>query len=468
MDLKRQTIADLRDDLEEIKYLFNDYKIKLEVSGIKSEFNLKNYLSDIKSILINEKSIEKLRHIKYKYYEAVRRIAILSSSVITASDWQSPSYDHSLYANAGRQTGKIRGTINDYKRDVHLDESRFENLFLKEYIDAKFKFLLKAYLVNSGQAAFQTILTFLQASQKLKGKVMVGQASYFQYKQILNGILAENTVFFNEKNQSEIEKKIISSKPKAIFIDALCNDKNLALPEIAKIIDFIYKFVDWEIYLVIDKTCLATFSQPFRTFRMIPFNKNVHIICFESLNKYYQFGLDRVTAGIIVCENRDAGGIFEYRKHSGTNITDISTFALPTPNRKLLIKRLLRHKRNIFMLASYLTDDIKSRSSKIEEIVYPFNNEIDFCGSFFNIILRNKYDKPQLMQKFIKIAINEAKKVKINLVAGTSFGLNTTRIYLTSLYSKFGNPFLRISVGTEDMEEMDAIKRVFRQTIRKF
>jgi len=65
----------------------------------------------------------------------LRSQAAVSSAVIIQTDWQSPSFNYSLVSQAGRQTGKVSGTFNDYKRDVHLDEKEYEELFLKEYIN---------------------------------------------------------------------------------------------------------------------------------------------------------------------------------------------------------------------------------------------------------------------------------------------------------------------------------------------
>ena len=485
MEIESQTRTDLREDFEEIEYLYecleeNLEKFSIEIKKAKKYIAEKNYELGLKysEILRKEISlprshldrlvkerpfphIDELRDEKYRQQELLRFYYASIGSLITSTDWQSPSYTHSLVSKAGRQSGQITGTINDYKRDVHLDEKKYEQLFLKEYIDAKLKLFLKAYLVNSGQAAFQTILTFLMSEKKLTGKVLCGKSSYFQYKQILTGVFGKKLISVNENETDEILKRVQDDDLDAIFLDSLCNSPNLARPDLTRIFDFIYKNAGREIYLVIDNTCLSVSCQPFL---MRGRNKKVHLITFESLNKYYQFGLDRVTAGIIICQNSDAGGIFEYRKHAGTNITDSSFYALPVPNRKLLTRRLMRHQRNALILAEYL--DLLG-NEKINKIVYPEIKSYPFSGSFFNIELIERYNTPLKMNKLIRIIINEAKKQKINITGGTSFGLNTTRIYLTSLWSKFGQPFLRISVGTEDIEEVEKMKAVFENSISK-
>lgn len=477
-DLKRD---ELKDDLEELKYLFTanlqnlnyfDYDLKKAQKFISSssyhliKYNLaklitenKRYLKDLDSNRLEE------------YRELLRLLLNQSAALITSSDWQSPSFNHSLIANAGRQTGKISGTISDYKRDVHLDEGFYEARFLKEYIDTPFKFGLKAYLTNSGQAAFQTILTYLMAEKNLKGKILLGQSSYFQYKQILVRSFADKVILVKEENTDEILDQVEDDRPSVIFLDSLCNNATIQVPEISQIITYLNKNIKYEIYLIIDNTCLSVFCQPFTLKK----NRKIHLITFESLNKYYQFGLDRVTGGVIICENRDAAGIFEYRKHSGTNINDSSVFALPTPNRKMLEKRLLRQQRNASMLANYLDDLLPN--VKVSKIIHPglknhpansFMKNNPFQGSFFNIAFKDKYNSPKFMKQFMDLSIRIARKKGVNLIAGTSFGLNTTRIYLTSLWNKYGQPFLRISAGTENIDKLEQLKLVFKETMEKF
>src|SRR3989338_2750158 len=497
--MNEQDIAqqDLADDFEELIYLLDNNlgnlhrfysdikKVRKYIIGESYKLIINNlersiykntaYKNGIIKIKrqIGAENNEKIRAEKHQYQDLVRIITKLSAALITATDWQSPSFDFSLSPAAGRQTGKISGTVNDYKRDVHLDEKYYEEAYVREYIDAKYKFFLKAYLTNSGQAAFQTILTYLSSENKIAGKVMVGRSSYFQYKQILKGIFGWKTILIPEMNNKVIMERIRKEKPGVIFIDSLTNSAEIAVPDLNSILDYIYRTAEKDIYIIIDNTCLAVSCQPFLLRKT---NKKVHLITFESLNKYYQFGLDLVTAGVIICDNREAGGIFEYRKHAGTNISDTSVYALPKPNRKLLKKRLNKHQRNAQELAKYLSETDR-QGDKIEKIIYPgldnhpaydWSKELEFKGSFLNIKFKEQYDNPKYMKKLMDLVIKTGRQKEVNIIGGTSFGLNTTRIYLTSLLTKFGKPFLRVSLGTEDYLTLTKIKAVFGKVIEKF
>jgi len=401
---------------------------------------------------------DKLLRSKYEIYDALRFYSCLIPSSITSTDWQSPSYSYSLSSQAGKQTGHIQGTINDYKRDHHLDEKEYEKLFVREYIDTRFKFYIHAYLTNSGQAAFTTILTYLQSEGKLNGTILIGKNTYFQYKQIMAKSLSDRIIEVDEHDTKGIISAIIKYKPGALFFDSLSNASSIPVTDLPTIYLALCKQAQKETYLIIDNTCLSIALQ---CFSMKGGNRKVRTISFESLNKYHQFGLDRVTAGIVVVRGHDSGGIFEYRKHAGTNITDSSVYALPLPNRKLLVKRLERHQRNAIMLVDYLRLHLtNSENNIVEEIVYPTDVN-HFRGSFFNIKLKHHVRNRKTYERIIYKVLKTAKKQEVNIVAGTSFGLLTTRIYLTSLWSKYGEPFLRVSVGTEDRIQIEKLKNVF-------
>jgi len=503
-ELLRQSFKDIKGDFEELDYLITSNldhlaKFKLELNSSKNFIYKKTFqlvLENVKkltnnytqySIAIKQfKALAKnkkysLRLFNYlvsnknSYYDLVRSQQTILGALITSTDWQSPSYIHSLQSIAGRQTGKIIGTINDYKRDAHLDEREYEKLYLREYLDTRFKFNIGVYMTNSGMAAIATILNFLIMEEKIKRKVILGKSVYFQYKQLVVKSLPGQIIEVDEIETDKIIQTIEQERPSVIFFDSLCNSANIALPNLEKIINYLVRKYREEVYLVIDNTCLTTAFQPMKM--IVGKTDKVHLILFESLMKYLQLGLDRVTGGIIAAFGRDIRKIFEYRKHSGTNISDSSVYAIPRPNRSILNNRLGRYQRNVSLLASYLQEYIGHKSSVIESIIYPglpnhpayqWAKKIPFHGCFFNISFRKKYERTSLYKKFINLVINEAKKQNLNLVAGTSFGLNTTRIYLTSVWTDYGKPFVRVAVGTENRIQVETLKEIFVNSIDKF
>ena len=420
--------------------------------------------------------INSLRNKKRELSEFIRTHQSILGSLLTSADWQSPSYSHSIYPLSGTQEGKILGTINDYKRDVHLDEEDFENNFVKEYVDRRADQKIQALLTNSGMAAFTTILNFLLSEKKTEGTILIGKSVYFQYKQIISKSFYRSVIEISEVDTDRLIKTIFTRKPKVVYIDSLSNSIDIPVPDLKWIFESVVKSYKEEIYFIIDNTCLSKTCQPYK---LIPHHcNNLHLIIFESLMKYVHLGLDKITAGIILSKGQDSSKIFEYRKHSGTNILDSSVYVIPRPNRLILSKRLDRFQRNAFFLATSLQEFVDNNENcPLKKIIYPglsnhpsypWSRKMSFQGSFVNLLFREEFDSISQHKKFIDQAIKEAKKRNVELVAGTSFGLDITRIYLTSLWTDFGRPFIRIAVGTEDMMMMGEIAHVIISTLSHF
>ena len=71
-------------------------------------------------------------------------------------------------------------------------------------------------------------------------------------------------------------------------------------------------------------------------------------------------------------------------------------------------------------------------------------------------------------ESFIADLIKLAKKRHIPLIAGTSFGFDVTRVYLTALHAnEYCTPFVRVSLGTETRGEIEALKKLFIDVIRR-
>lgn len=495
--LIEESVQDLHGDFDELLYLITSQKQRLDqfikdINKVKAELRpelVKNVLDTTSKLIVDSEqyvkqiqkyvavclsniSIQQLDQLyteKLTLFELIRVHFSQTAAIITSIDWQSPSFLHSHFSMAGKQTGRIVGTMNDYKRDHHLDALAFENKFKQEYIDGFLKLHMQAFATSSGMAAFTTILTFLQMKQKITEPILIGKSIYFENKTLVKNIFKDQVVEVDEENTTGVCNTITRVQPAVIIFDSLSNTNTIIFPNLPEIIKFLLKETHRDTYLVIDNTCLSVSSQILKqTFGK---NPNIHTIVFESLNKYYQFGMDRVTGGIFWTTVKDGFDLFKTREYCGTNITDASSFVLPSPNRKLLAKRLERFERNSQFLTQNLQENIdKSPNKIIDHIVYPglsnhqsfsWNKHVPFHGSFFSIAFKPQYQKISFYKKFVEQVIFEGKRQNVEVVSGTSFGFNTTRIYLTALHSEFGDPFVRVAVGTEPKLYIEKIKDVF-------
>jgi cystathionine beta-lyase/cystathionine gamma-synthase len=392
--------------------------------------------------------------------EYLRTHLVLIGALITSTDWQSPSYDATTQSEAGRQTGTIHATINDYKRDQHWDTYHYEQAFLKEHIDALIKLPLHVHATSSGMAAFTTILAYLSGENHMKGPILCGSSIYFQNKWLLLQSYADKLVFSDESNTQAFIDAIETHTPSVIFLDSITNAPDVVVADIPSIIQHLMK-TKRNIHLVVDNTGLSVQLQPFPL--LLGRATKLNLILFESLNKYHQFGMDRINGGMIVGFGSKTAAIFDYRVHSGTILSDVAAASLPTPNRTQLTHRIERHTHNTRLIVAALRAWIKTHQhSPITDISYPG------MGCYFTVQFTPAHATVPSFKRFVAHCTRVAKKRNVPLVSGTSFGLNITRIYLTALRSKPHAPFVRIAVGTEDAQTIDRLIHTFIETFEQF
>ncbi len=425
---------DLNEDAELFTFLADDVSKKLSAADrlIKNNniyishanLGVKDLQNNIKRFQSNP-TIPLRNEITHSF----RTLTLTASSAILSTDWQSPSYLHATVSQAGRQTGTIYGGLNDYKRDQHRDLIYYEKKFIKEYVDSPYKPFIRAYATVSGMAALTTIINFLLMYRKAK-KVLYGRHTYFQAIELLTGVFGSNAISVDETDP--LGDTIRKYKPDAIFLDTISNTKEAVSPDIASVRTLLKHS---QTYLVIDNTVTSTGRQ----FLTNPLLAGRHVIVWESLNKFHQYGLDRVTGGILYGTGIQFENLFDVREHSGTILPDTHVFSIPTPNRKLFDKRLKRIIRNTRILSEMLN---------IHHLDRPF------------LTLSQKK-----LQHTVKLCIENSKKLGVNVAAGTSFGLPWTRVYAVATHTPHTEPFLRIAPGSETVEEIEAIGRVLKKVL---
>jgi cystathionine beta-lyase/cystathionine gamma-synthase len=368
----------------------------------------------------------------------------LTASLLGAADWQSPSFLHSLAASAGRHEGRIRPHWNDYKRDRHLDADRYERRYVEALVDGP-PLDLRALLTSCGMAAFTTVLSFLQLEGKLDGPVLAGAGLYHETRLLLERALPGRMHVADETDTAAFMRAIDELRPSAVFLDSLSNTKWMPVPELSPLLA---RLARTQTYLILDNTGLSVTCQPFALA-----DESVRLIVFESLLKYAQLGLDRANAGVIVARSGDAERLAHYREHLGTNVADVAVHALPRPDRRVLERRLARLQRNALLLAKRLLGDSV-------EIVYPGR------GGCLSIVFRERTATLRREDALVEQAVVEAARRGVALLGGSSFGFDTTRIYLTAEGADYGEPFVRIAAGTEHRLEIERVADALAAAVR--
>lgn len=499
-----QSRQDLLDNTEELLYLFSDIKQKyqkhwphIQKHSQKIYPKTKDALELLNSKLLLQvdsatKSLKSLRKIIKKtastpefidtttfqlqeFRNLVRALSHVMAGLLTSTDWQSPAAEFSLISEAGRQTGTIKSSWNDYKRDQHADVQVYEQTFKKEYIDGLFTFPVFTYATNSGMAAFTTILSYLQGEHKLVRPVLVGKSTWFESKQMLKQILGHLVVEIDEEKMTDIQEQILLHQPSAIFLDTLGNSPEMPLLDVGALITFCKKRLKLECTLVLDNSSLGPTCQ---FMKMVTGKRSLlSVVGYESLNKFHQFGLDRTMGGILYAHGKDTIKLFDYREHMGTILSDSGALSLPTPNRKLLDKRLIRLQRNTMSLVSSIMEDVGKPNSPLHHVQYPrltihpsysLASTKDFTGAYCMFFWKEKHQSLSFYKRFVKKLIKEAQKERIQLTHGTSFGLTSSRVYITAIRATETKPFIRFSPGTETKFELLKLTSVLSRTLSSF
>jgi cystathionine beta-lyase/cystathionine gamma-synthase len=415
-----------------------------------------------------ERAAARLASERRRLADQLRVHRTMAAAAITGADWQSPSFAHSVFPAAGRFAGRVREHLDDYRRDRHDDAARFEAAYLREYVDAPPETPLRALMTASGMAGFTTILDFLVADAGVRGPVLVGRRSYHECRQLVHrSRLGDAVVEVDERNPSALTDAVDRHRPEAVFVDALCNAKGIAVPDLAALVRAMAGRVPGA-FLVVDTTGLSCAVQPFG----LPGAAALRVVTLESLTKYAQFGLDRVAAGMVVAGAADGELLDECREHLGTNASDLAPHLVPSPNRRLLRRRLVRLGRNALLIATAVDG---AAGGEVAGARYPglpghpgFPVERDrwFRGGYVGVEFAPGGDRPDRHRWFVDAALSAAAARGVPLIAGASFGFDTTRVYRTASRTDHGEPFVRIAAGTEHLGAAQAVAAVFGDLAR--
>jgi hypothetical protein len=167
---------------------------------------------------------------------------------------------------------------------------------------------------------------------------------------------------------------------------------------------------------------------------------------------------------MIVAEHRDQEAIDALREHLGTNIADASVAALPTPDRARLDRRLARIGRNTELIARRILE--VGDEGPVAGVDHPALRGDGF-GGWCVLRFSPEHDRPAQHDRFVDLALEEARCRDVPLVAGASFGLDVTRIYATAVTSTSAHPFVRISAGIEHEAGIESLGDCFIAAARR-
>jgi cystathionine beta-lyase/cystathionine gamma-synthase len=126
--------------------------------------------------------------------------------------------------------------------------------------------------------------------------------------------------------------------------------------------------------------------------------------------------------------------------------------------------------------ATVLAERLRERASDLIHVVYPgladhpshaVAKRSSFHGGCLSLVFQRSDSTLRREREFLEAAIEEAARAGLSLIAGSSFGFNTTRVYLTAARATVGEPFVRVAAGTEHRLEIDPLAEVLAVAVRK-
>ncbi len=429
-------------------------------SDIREDQRLFGWLGGAKLAEYPEREWRKYESTKAREWQNLRKQIARAAGETVADQFQAPSYKHSLWSEAGNRTGKVLGNINDYTRDRHPMANELEKNLEREYLTLVRRQLAGALVTSSGMAALATIWLGLQRAGKLSGTVLIGKESYFQNQEVVT-TAATKVIRFDELDMDQLAKLLRNENPTVILVDSLCNNPTLTCPDIIKIAKAIRENSKRKVVLVVDNSLLGMGVGYERLWRE---NRGkCQIVVWESLNKFFQFGLDRTTGGVIWADKNGEDGLtywdlFHARIHAGAIMPDFACALMPRQSAARMEVYQERINRNAEIIATELKKIVGGRVKQ----VYRAERE-PFAGAQIVVLLTN--NSVWQIQSVIRRAITEAKRRRVQLSAGSSFGLPNTRVYLTARKTDFARSFLRISAGCESEPAIREIGEVLKKVL---
>jgi cystathionine beta-lyase/cystathionine gamma-synthase len=411
---------------------------------------------EVKQLNLSEKV--KFQQVAGKYRELFKTFIAL----ITNQSWQSPDFGNSIMAQHGIFQKRIYSFYNDYQRyrvNTSVVEKNF-NSFNKEIAGIN----PKTWLFNSGMGAFNTLLQSLpdfHNSVKLAGNNL-----YFEVLSLLK--YHKNIFFINEENTNEIISFIQEKQPDYLFFDPVANSARLPVFNFKHLFEY-YKKIPPEkpVSIIIDITLTLHFFDV-TAFFTEAFPNNLNIFLYRSLQKLDQNGLDMVTGGIITHYGNLNLPLDGFRQ-LGTTPTETEVLTVEYLGTEFTENRFIRHCRNTLLIAGFLNK--KNKGSILESVQHPFLQknipdksylQVPLC--FFSL---KDYFNLEDCNFFLSELIRISKIKNFNIIAGTSFGFNFSRIMITTFPDSSAICF-RFSAGNEILEDVYILLEVLDELLNTF
>jgi hypothetical protein len=304
----------------------------------------------------------------------------------------------------------------------------------------------KTIFFGSGMAAISSVAYYLHGPKKIN-KLLLGENAYFETKWLLedyNRTVLTNEYLLDISSKADVywfEYPINCTNPKSYPFDEQLNLKIF----FKKLLN-ITRSTSSPIYLVIDYTLYFLPFDISKYIEKIP--QNLTIFLITSLQKHRGLGLDLTNAGAITIYSHKIEEDYKYllriRAIMGASITQETAWLMPPINTEIINQIIV----DSGLEARRIFDTVNRPELPIK---FHWSNNQDFKTSFIFVEIDSKLMKhstsvPYYSDLLIAEFIADAKRCKVVLIQGTSFGFPFCRIFKNS--ERYANTStLRLAVG---------------------
>ncbi len=458
-----------------------------------------------------------LRESWRRYRELARELAALEEH----GNWCCPSYGESLKPQRGlaQHSEPFKTDYQRYQNTVVWSvERKAHRVFFRDTIS---KENASSMLFPNGLAAMEAVFLLIaeDLNRKPRGRTPQDKLTVLSASDLYVEVGASIFAFCQRTNlnQQKIPSydtdaligAIKKELPCAVFLEPLANSYGMRVTEVSRVLEALSDH-DWEneasdayraderlMYLVIDSTTLG----PQALWKQCKLDKLPHfvrVVNIESLIKYGEDGQDLTSAAVVTISGQSANFDLEYiRSRRGFMPSEQMARRIDfSVDRDAIERRLARHSRNTGLISRRLDDHAAKTVGFIDRPQHPLlaehpdyealARESSGFGGLVSVGLRysllNDYrelqgvsphtwdDRPmdrtgkeRIAKAYSILVTLLAGEVGLDLVLGTSFGFNTTRL---AVYERQRNdneqplangyqsiPYVRIAPGVETVKD---------------
>lgn len=434
------------------------------IINIRQDFNrmlIGNIPPNISPSIYNQQITKRLQQYRALLHE------ILSASLVL--DWRSASYGQSwdsMFFHVDSQ-GNPGVNYNRYESNqlATVEKVLAEILGLNMEESALFA-------TSSGMAAYSLLESYLiRHVLKAGDKIYIPSYIYFETEEQVEKLPHVKIIRTETHDTNTIAANILRERPRVVFIDPLTNTVELRMTDIEGVLKSIADKITDDVWFVIDGTMI---SGQLDIEVLSSINSHIKILYYDSCSKYLQLGLDIAMGGLVVVPVQLQSFFERLRRNTGTIMYDSAANIFPIYNRSVHQTRMKRFSRNARLVGELVESDSDLKSKITPNFPglevhpdHPISKTFESVGGLITFSFIDPYlNQRDSLNSFIETALAVAKKHKISLTKGVSFGFSIPRISAATAMAENSPPFLRLSVGDRSYVETEKLAEVLIEAFK--